>query len=101
MKRLVAICIGMVLLIASPATAITGKQLLSFAKNNDFYSRGYFMGYVQAVAEQYLFLCIPSGVTNGQLAAVVKKYLSEHPEELHLQGNALIERAFKKAWPCE
>lgn len=44
------------------------------------------------------------GKTNGQLAAMVRKYLNDHPEQWHLQGSIIIYNAifgpcFKGASP--
>jgi hypothetical protein len=44
--------------------------------------------------------CIPDGVTTGQLAQVVRKYLAEHPERLHLNAPVLVADAVSGAWPC-
>lgn len=44
--------------------------------------------------------CIPDGVATGQLARVVGKYLSEHPDRLHLNAPVLIANAMHEVWPC-
>lgn len=41
---------------------------------------------------------IPDGVTPGQLAKVVEKYLLDHPEMLHLEINYIICNAYDKSW---
>jgi len=48
-------------------------------------------------------LCIPdgSGVTFGQLALVVSKYVEDHPEQLHLGSGALVLNALYRAFPCK
>lgn len=45
--------------------------------------------------------CIPAEVTLGQEAAVVRKFLRDHPERLHITAAALVERALAEAFPCK
>jgi hypothetical protein len=45
--------------------------------------------------------CLPtSGITNGQAARIVVKYLRDHPEALHNGEFVLAVWAFKEAFPC-
>ena len=44
--------------------------------------------------------CVPDSVSTGQLVAVVKKWLREHPEDWHHTGNSQVARAFDETWPC-
>ncbi len=47
-------------------------------------------------------LCTPEGpVSHIQLAAIVEKYLREHPESLHEHGFVLVERSLREAWTCK
>ena len=45
--------------------------------------------------------CIPQGVTNGQIAFVVSKYLRNHPEDLQKNTVDLVFGAMESAWPCK
>jgi hypothetical protein len=45
-------------------------------------------------------LCVPKAVSLGQLTDIACKYLSEHPEERHLNGASLAFWAVHKAFPC-
>jgi hypothetical protein len=45
--------------------------------------------------------CLPSTVTNGQLALIVGKYLEQHPEEHHLDAWLQVGWAVTNAFPCE
>ena len=45
-------------------------------------------------------LCEPSGVTGDQLIAMVIKYLSDHPEQLHFSAASLILNMYTNAFPC-
>ena len=106
MKRLICTCIAVILLAAAPAMAMTGNQLKDNAdygeKDPRSYSQGYFLGYVAGVADETTTkLCIPKGVTRTQIAEVVRKYLQDHPAELHLDPNVLVLKAIRTAWPCK
>jgi hypothetical protein len=63
----------------------------------------YCLGYIAGVSDankgtgKY---CLPPGVTQGQLKAVVSKYFNEYPENLHYTADSLIIDAFKIAFPC-
>jgi len=48
-----------------------------------------------------LYRCPSDGVTYDKIVLVVKKYLSEHPERLHLPGDKLVIEALKEAFPCK
>ena len=44
--------------------------------------------------------CVPPDVTGQQMAKVIVKYGTDHPEQLHQQGSAFVLKAFGDAWPC-
>lgn len=44
--------------------------------------------------------CIPTGVTNFELAKVVVKYLNDHPNSLHDSYRVLAVVALQVAYPC-
>jgi len=44
--------------------------------------------------------CFPKGVTNGQTAKIVIKYLNDHPQDLQYSAGSLIVAAFTDAFPC-
>jgi hypothetical protein len=46
-------------------------------------------------------VCIPKGVTMGQMIAVVVKYVDEHPEDMHSEFLFLAHEALLTAWPCK
>jgi len=60
---------------------------------------GYVNGVVDALASVSLF-CLPEGVSREQIALVVKKYLAEHPEKLHIEADILVVRALEAAFSC-
>ena len=46
-------------------------------------------------------VCIPKGVTMGQMIAVVVNYVDEHPEDMHSEFLFLAHEALLTAWPCK
>ena len=60
---------------------------------------GYVVG-VMSVMEYINVLCLPGKSTHAQAALVVQKYLSDHPEKLHLNANELVLDAIEEAFPC-
>ena len=46
-------------------------------------------------------VCLPkNGISNGQAAKVVIKYLKEHPDQLHVADSGLAFLALMEAFPC-
>lgn len=45
--------------------------------------------------------CIPAEVENGQILLILKKWMDEHPEELHKEFAAIIHRVLVKTFPCK
>ena len=100
MKRLISMCVAVILLTAIPAFSLTGNQLKQDADSPGSYSKGYFDGYVLAVLELSKDrLCIAERVTMEQILDVIKKYLNDHPKELHLPASDLVLKAIQTAWP--
>ena len=60
---------------------------------------GYVVG-VMSVAEYTNYFCRPLKSTHSQATLIVKKYLSEHPEKLHLDADGLVLDALIEAFPC-
>lgn len=78
-----------------PGQAITA-QIVTDSQEDSL-----FTGYVCGVADSLWNLSYPTGVTIGQLCAIVGKYLEEHPEKLHLSGSLLVISAFNEAFPSK
>ncbi|MDZ7853505.1 MAG: Rap1a/Tai family immunity protein [Halomonas sp.] len=48
-----------------------------------------------------LGVCLPSsGINNGQAIRVVKKYLDNNPQNLHIPASFLVAYALRSAYPC-
>ncbi len=60
---------------------------------------GYVTG-VMSVMEYINVLCLPVNATHSQATLVVQKYLSDHPEKLHLNAEGLVIDALQEAFPC-
>ena len=63
------------------------------------------IGYVAGVADVFAAqntntICKPKDVTLQQAADVVKKYLTDHPEERHYTAVSEISMALSQAFPC-
>jgi hypothetical protein len=60
---------------------------------------GYVVG-VMSMMEYINVLCLPLKSTHAQATLVVQKYLSDHPEKLHLDAGELVLDALQEAFPC-
>lgn len=60
---------------------------------------GYVVG-VMSVVQYTNYFCRPVKSTHSQATLVVMKYLSDHPEKLHLDADGLVLDALIEAFPC-
>lgn len=67
------------------------------------FDSGYYLGYVTGAVDMgnNILFCLPSGVTVGQLADLVGRYLADHPERRHASGAWLITEALSEHYPCK
>jgi hypothetical protein len=93
---------------AATATAQTGSQLQEGFNSQNGWGEGFSKGYASGVvATAKIFItsgrwaCIPAGVGNAQIWAVVEKYLKDHPEKLHEMALQTVLQATHDAWPCD
>jgi hypothetical protein len=99
------------ILICSPVTAemevVSGAALKKLctayvdrpASTMDGMCIGYVVG-VMSVVEYTGYFCLPDNFTHSQATLVVKKYLSDHPEKLHMDADGLVLEALVDAFPC-
>jgi hypothetical protein len=80
------------------AEIISGNKLHEYCQKYD--ARQFVYGYVTSVADTSKSVCVPPGVTVGQLADVVCGYLSNHPEKRHYDGAGLAVQALNASFPC-
>lgn len=109
MKRLLlalAVCAGLL----SPAGAFTGNSVWNWCttgRQSRYYisNTGWCLGYISGAASTmtlYGHVCIPKGVTWGQVKGVVVKYLRDRPQARHLPAAALVGAAIQEAgWSCK
>ena len=112
MRRILALAAG--LLVASHASAMKGDEFAKLiesykrangndaAPNEDIMNMGMFAGYIRGVEDSmqgYRF-CIPPQATFSQRAALIEKYVEEHPDELHNGATTLIVQALQPVYPC-
>lgn len=62
------------------------------------YVTGFVDGYGYASGSE---ICLPDDGTMGQYTLVVKRYLQDHPERLHLSAGRLLYDALRGAFPCK
>jgi hypothetical protein len=57
--------------------------------------------WVEGKTSRAAHYCLPNESTKGQMLLIIKKWMDEHPEELHEQASFIIHEAFLKAFPCK
>ena len=89
----------------------TGNRLYEDCSADTYFNRGYCGGYVVGIVDTIESmqgagllprdaLCIPEGVTKGQLADTVQKYLQDNPAIRHNDAGNLVPEALREAFPC-
>lgn len=98
--------------LARPARAAdfdTGNQLLaacSGSAGDQVQCYAYMDGLLQGLLfmsvrdKSQMPFCVPDGVTKGQAAEVVVKYLRENPEQRHIAASVMATVAMRRAFPC-
>ena len=61
------------------------------------------MGYVTGVADALhkVSVCVPNGVTAGQVNDVVKAFLEATPSVRHFSADSVSTAALQAVWPCK
>lgn len=71
------------------------------ARSTDYMESSMLNGYIRGVVDAPgSLLCVPNGVTMGQMLAIVKKYVREHPEKWMWNGSWMVTMALSEAFPC-
>lgn len=98
---------------ANPARAeVTGNDWKSFCLSEEQTQNyaicvGYLMGALDGIrfmqkATGAVVLCeAPNGVTIPQWVAIIRKYLDQHPEQLHFAASSLVPKIANGAFPCK
>lgn len=108
----VAVLVGLFTIPSSAGDLPDGNDLLSLCRTSDGNHADWCQGFVEGV---YLgvrwesdevkdmgrpFCTPPEGVKSSQLVAVIRKYLSDHPERFHHEAHLLVVDALHEAFPC-
>jgi hypothetical protein len=105
------------IIMCSNSYALTGDQLYQRCTNLDasiedhvtkcnqalvdtVMCRWYVLGIADALVDAQK-ICPSDRIVDQQLALAVKKYLTNHPESLDMDGVELVEDALKKDFPCK
>jgi len=71
-------------------------------RSTDYSAAREYRGFVIGVRDSTRFLYdMPDGVTQGQIGAIVSKYLKAHPEEWSAPAAFLVINALKEAFPLK
>ena len=102
MKKLIAALLFVPTM--AQAEFYSGNDLLA-KMNGEVIDRMQAMGFVQGVYDVYVHItfCPPNneqGITAGQVRDMAHKYLINNPNTRQRTAQALINDAFKQAWPC-
>jgi hypothetical protein len=85
--------------------AQSGNALLRALKDKDnFFANGYAKGYINGfvdMLESADIVCVPDGVTNGQIYDVVQQHLEQNPAARHRRGSNLIVSAVGTVFTCK
>ncbi len=106
MRKLLLLA-GLVLA-AGQVQADSGSELLEYCSAPETFLEGVCLGYVMGIEDAHdslvgtrPFYCLSAGVSKGQLELIVKKFLQENPEKLHLSAGTLVILALMEAFPCK
>ena len=87
---------------AQPLTFYSGNQLYTWCEAPDSDAcRAYIVGVADAASWlRSSGICLPQGVTVGQVTDVVRKDLRDRPQGRHYAAVTMVLAAFREAWPC-
>ena len=108
-----SVLLAMVLTTAQEVGAATVRPLGSdlardCSASQNYFSYGSCAGYLTGIAEMMAQpewpyaarACFPDELGRGQLIAIVKKYIANHPNQLHDPALDIVTAAFAQAFPC-
>ena len=70
---------------------------------DELFEASFAFGYVVGVADANtnVTICMPTGVTQGQVAQIVFKYLNANPEKLNFSADSLVVKSLSAVWSCK
>lgn len=100
----VALSIAACVLDVAPANAAfyTGNELHEkCAETTPWFCMGFIAGVIDhSTGSLTRVICLPTGVTIGQVMDVVVNYLDDHPERRHRAAEEIVVDAGYQAFPC-
>jgi hypothetical protein len=109
--RLRTLAIAAMLLSAAAAMSAQAQPMLSGndlercvpRSSSEMFCSGYVLGFSAGLdlADSLRGICMPKGVTAGQMLAVVRAYTRANPKDRHMPLEALVGIAYLDAWPCK
>ena len=92
----------------SAQNPLWGKCVYTVANMLEGYIQGENIGYIVAYhkttgkqpTQKPRAFCMPSGVSNKQVAVAFTKYLADHPKKLNQNVVMLLVESIFDAWPC-
>jgi hypothetical protein len=88
---------------ARAADSFSSQELLESLNGRGMgqsFAYGYILGAMSGLNKAE-GVCYPDGVTNGQVSAMTKKYLEDHPEHWNVDARFGVWAALLGAWPCK
>jgi|14_taG_2_1085336.scaffolds.fasta_scaffold186062_1 hypothetical protein len=109
--KLIICIVALCSLLSSPVLATgyeSGNNLLKQCKVDVGLEKVTCLGYVTGVVDVLLArrplttfeVCIPDGVSKGQIVAIVVKWLEDHPERRHFLAAGEIFYSLGAVFPC-
>jgi hypothetical protein len=74
------------------------RDLNASSAQLNMYALGYIVGVTDSILN--IAVCIPAGVTQGQLQDVMKNYLHANPQDRDVAAYILVIAALGQHWPC-
>ena len=115
MKKLFVLALLLVISSTANASFMSGNNLMERYRSYKEYNAGnpseedlmlgmMYLGYVAGasdVLDNLEMICKPKGMTVGQAAQIVGKYLDDNPQELHISAGTLVFKALSEHYPCK
>jgi hypothetical protein len=113
MKRFLAIAALLVCFVTEGRTEFTGMQLVEMCanKNTKDICEAWIAGFQAGLSGAHASrnhasskdnkeVCLPKGFTGSQATLIIKKYMQDHPQVLHLWAPPIAFVALWDAFPC-
>jgi hypothetical protein len=112
MRRLILVGLTSCFLTSGAFAQVTGndwKDYCNAPEHTEKYAMclGYFSGSLDGIrlmerTTGAIILCEPpAGVTVPQLIAIIRRYLDQHPEQLHFAAASIVPKIVNEAFPCQ